>query len=100
MSKKKRPSLSAVLEEDARLEKAAKQEAPAKKQKVVAAPPVEPVSMEGDSDGDVARVTVTMPEGLHDELLVLSLKRRRAKQVYNVSAMIREAIMEWLPKQG
>ena len=48
---------------------------------------------------DFVKATITLPPEMHEHLLDISRERRRNKEPYTISALVREALEHWLKKQ-
>jgi hypothetical protein len=48
---------------------------------------------------DFVKVSITLPPDMHDALQELSHGRRKRKERYMVSDLVREALAAWLPDQ-
>jgi len=63
---------------------------PAHKQPIAPVPSRNPKS-------DFVKMSVTVPPDMHEQLMELSRARRKAKQPYMISELVREALAGWLP---
>lgn len=55
-----------------------------------------PISDSRNPKSDFVKVSVTLPPEIHESLLDISRQRRRAKQPYMISDLVREALAQWL----
>ena len=96
----KRKSLAELQQEDNKLEEMR----PAKQSKATA--PLNNISeiinnkSEKPSKADFVKMSITVEPELFDEIEDLSRKRRRNKQPFTFSAIIRDALKEYLSKPG
>lgn len=93
MVKKKRMSLSEIQKED-------KQEvfSPQETEAVFVAP-IKKKKVQVNVDENVAKLSVVIPLNTFEILQDISRKRRRDKQPFKISDMVREALGTWLSKQ-
>ena len=52
-----------------------------------------------DSLSDYTKMSVTVAVEVFEQLQDISRQRRRAKQPFKLTELVREALSEWLPKQ-
>ena len=112
---KKRLSLAEVMSEDEQRSTAVVAPVPAKvasapAMSVVAAPsppapfvapvvtvaPVARASAPANAEVVMEKLSVTLPLEMHEQLLDMSRARRRAKEPYQLSQIVREAMGAWL----
>ena len=48
---------------------------------------------------DFVKMSVTVPPDMFEQLQDLSRSRRRAKEPYTMSDLVRDALVQWLPEQ-
>ena len=64
-------------------------------------PPTSPAEQSiRNPKSDFVKVSVTLPPEMHDALQELSHARRKRKERYMVSDLVREALTAWLPRQA
>jgi len=103
---KKRPSLAEVINEDrshADLAVApatpiltARKPATRPSLEAVPTPRPEPASKADATTQSYTKLSITLPEEMHEQLLDVARVRRRAKQPYQLSQIMREALGSWL----
>ncbi len=107
---KKRPSLAELAKVEMGDQPApASVSAPAKakgnpktKSSIALVPPPseQPQAASQSTSTTYSKLSVTLPEEMHEQLLDLSRERRRAKQPYQLSQLVREALTAWLPSDN
>jgi len=71
-------------------------ESPVRTAKAKLAPAPSPKSETRNPKSDFVKVSVTLPPELHEKLLDLSRERRKRKQPYMISDLVREALAGWM----